>query len=70
MAENMNVEKMLNNGDRALSGMPYLWGITYRGRMIINQLKAESYCASFFFFWFQPGKREKMNNISNEKTLG
>lgn len=31
-------------------------GIAHRGRMIRNQLKAESYCVSFIltFFWFRP----------------
>ena len=44
----------------------------HRGRMIRNQLKAESYCASFIltFFWFRPGKREKMSTTLKEKTLG
>lgn len=46
--------------------------MTHRGRMIRNQLKAESYCVSFSltFFWFRPGKREKMNTTLKEETLG
>ena len=46
--------------------------MTHRGRMIRNQLKAESYYVSFSFtfFWFQPGKREKMNTTLKEETLG
>ena len=39
--------------------------------MIRNQLKAESYCVSFFnLFLVSPGKREKMNTTLKEETLG
>lgn len=40
--------------------------------MISNQLKAESYCASFIltFFLVTARKEGEMNNIINEETMG